>query len=184
MLIRRSARSSSREIWISSRRTRPSDRETRGSMVRRKASGCSKISRIRWCGNLRVSAITLLNQSSCRGAFHSADKSPQHFALVAEDNEVRVGSSRENTLIGDSRHPRWILAGRRNRGCQVPFRETDEIAYGAIHGQHASGQLAVDHALAVSNVHFEGAKAITALRHSGCRDCIRDENSLSRAFGL
>ena len=117
-------------------------------------------------------------------AFHAANKSPQHFAFPTQDHEVRVGSHRENALIRDSRYPRRISAS----GCyclgQIPFCETRQIPYRTVHGQNASGQLAIRHAFAISNIHFEGSKPIAAIRHSGCGHSIRDEHSLLRAFGL
>src|SRR5208282_4122279 len=126
----------------------------------------------------------LLGAKSLPEAFHAADKSPQHFALSTQDHEVRVGSRSENTLIRDSRRPRRISASSGNCLGQIPFCETRQIPYRTVHGQNASGQLAIRHALAISNIHFEGSKPIAPVRHSGCGHSIRDEHGLLRTFGL
>ena len=105
-------------------------------------------------------------------------------ALRVQDDEVRVGSRGQRALICDLRCARRILAGGRHGLGQIPFREKRQIAYGTVHGQNASGQLAVCQAFAIANIHFERPKPVAAIGHAGGRNSIGDEHGLLRAFGV
>jgi hypothetical protein len=89
---------------------------------------------------------------SLSDALLASNKGAQNFTLRIQDYEVCVSPHRENAFLRNLRDSRRILARCRDRLPQIPFSKTRQIADGNVHGQNASRQLPLCHALAITNL--------------------------------
>src|SRR6266436_7574388 len=154
MLMRWSARNSSRRIGTSFSCTTPSGSEIRGAIVSCNPCGCSKISLIMWWGNSRFSAILCL--LLCHFGFLrdlTAHNRLQNVAVGVERDHVRDRARNQfAAMCRQPDSPGGIQRGQAYCLLQVPVGKLHDIADCLIHGQNAACELAVRHALAVSHV--------------------------------
>ena len=115
--------------------------------------------------------------------YNAADNGMPNFSCGSKHRDVGVGSGSQNAFtVFNSQHSRGIQGCQSNRILKVEVAEPHDILNRAIHGQHASRQLAMRLATALPHFHLVRSEMISAVRHASSADRVGDEHGTSQSL--